>query len=446
MSVTADFSPAPPRTSSAATTQFVRAVAAAMPALLISFSAMVEPLLNLDMARGVYFGGVELEGESKTKLSLVVMPLFLFVALTLTALAPPRVPGRLLRVVAPGAALLVFACVSAVWGQAPVETLKLAAYQVILFGSLLLFVAVARDATQVARWVLLAFAVVMAVNLLAVVTRPAGLIGHQGIYFYKNTLGAAAGCAFLFGLFHLADARWRWRFVGGFTVFAALVCVLASQSKTALGLMLVGPALAVGLLVAARALRLGPFAATFAMGLCAAFAVVLVAAVLGASSDDVLNATWGDTTFTGRTFIWGFALDHWAQSPWIGNGYRGFWSLGQASPKHGSEIEFIRTIGSGHNGFVDMMLDLGVVGLALLVAFIASAYGAAGRLELRSIRHSLLYVSVVLFVVGRNAMESVILWSSFFDNLAFLLVAFLACYRDPASGSRASDPVTSRGA
>ena len=424
----ADLEGAAPRV--VVSTRLVRSLATIMPALLVSFSALVEPLLNLGMSRGVYFGGVELESESKTRLAQVVMPMFLVAALALAAMAPPRVPGRLLRVAAPAALLLLMALASTMWAQAPVNTLKLALYQVVLFTALLVFVAVARDAPAVVRWVLLAFAAVVAVNLVAVATRPAGLIGHQGIYFYKNTLGAAGGCAFLFGLFHIADPRWFWRLVAWFTVLGALVIVLASDSKTALALMLLTPVLAVGLLLARQALGLGPLASTVLIGACAAFALVGGTAMLGLGTDDVLNMTWGDTTFTGRTHIWGFVLDYWEASPWIGNGYRGFWSLGQASPKHGSEIEFIRTIGSGHNGFLDMMLDLGLVGLGLLVAFVLAAFAAAGRFSLRATRHSLLYLSVILFVAGRNAMESVILWSSFFDNLAFLLVAFLAAYRE----------------
>ena len=423
----------------AVSTGLVRTVAALMPALVISFSALIEPLVNLGTARGQYFGGVELEGESKTRLAQLVMPLFLLTALTLAALAPPRVPGRLLRVVTPAALLLAMALLSSVWAQDMANTLKLALYQAVLFAALLLFVTVARDGERVMRWVTLAFAAAVAANLVAVATQPAGDIGHQGIYFYKNTLGAAGGCAFLFGLFHVVDPRWRWRLVGWFTTVGAVVIVIASISKTALAMMLVAPVLAVGFLVASRVLSIGPMASTVLLALCGTGAFVVGLGVAGVDTDDVMVATYGGTTFTGRTFIWGFALDYWANAPWIGNGYRGFWGLGQASPKHGSEIEFIRTIGSGHNGYIDMMLDLGVIGLGLLVAFTLAAFSAAGRFALRPTRRSLLYMSVVLFVAGRNAMESVILWSSFFDNLAFLLVAFLACYREePRPRTRAA--------
>ena len=433
MSATTEASPFPARRPA----RTARAVAAALPAAMLGFTALLDPLVNFGLARGVQFGGVVLESESKTRLAELVMPLFFLASLALAVLAPPRASGRLLRVAAPGIALLVLACLSAVWARAPSQTLTFALYQGILFSSLLLFVCVARDPARVCRWVLAMFAATIAVNLATLVLFPPGPIGHQGIYQYKNTLGSAGGCAFLFGLFHLR-APGLWRPLGWFTAVGALVVTVASDSKTALALMLAAPLLAAGIMLGSRLLRVGPIFATFLLAGLGTFAVLVAAAVAGAGVEDVLLATYGDATFTGRTHIWAFALDYAREVPWLGNGYRGFWSLGLASPKHGSEIEFIRTIGSGHSGFVDIRLDLGLIGLALLVAFIAAAFLAATRFAARPSVRSLLYLSVILFATGRNAMESVILWSSFFDNLAFLLVAFLA-----AQAER-NEPATAR--
>lgn len=414
----------------------LRAAAAVLPAIIISYSALVDPLVNLDLARGQFFGGVAVESETKTRLARLVMPLVLLAAVGLALAARPSVPARLVRVAWPAAALLVMALLSAAWARAPSQTFTLAAYQVILFAALLICVAVARDPVRILRWVMAVFALVVAVNLVFVVTRPPTAIGHAGIYGFKNTLGGVGGCAFLFALFHVTDRSPLWRWLAWATVVGALAVTLASDSKTALALMIVAPLMAVGFFVCSKGLNLGPLTATLLLGALATSAVVTLATMAGLSADDILIATYGDTTFTGRTLIWGFALDYVDDALWIGNGYRSFWSIGPASPQHGSEIEFIRTIGSGHSGYVDMLLDLGIVGLTLLIVFALSAFLTASRLDLRPPRRSLLYVSVIVYVLGRNAMESVILWSSFFDNLSFLLVAFLAAYREPTARPR----------
>ena len=235
----------------------------------------------------------------------------------------------------------------------------------------------------------------------------------------------------VFRLFFQFERGLLTKAIACFTATGALALIIASDSKTALALMIMAPAIAISIYLSSRLLAIGPaVASTLVIGLCVS-GFVMISAATGFSVEDLMLVTYGDATFTGRTDIWSFIYTHIQQSPILGNGFRGFWSLGGASPKHGSEIEFIRTIGSGHNGFLDVTLDLGIVGLALLLAMIYAGFRAAGRIDVRPLHITLFYLSMILFSVGRNMMESVILWSTFFDNLSFLLVCFLACYNRP---------------
>lgn len=398
---------------------------------LLAFSALVDPLVNFGYARAQTFGGIELDGQSKTRLAGLIIPCFALVAMVAACLAPPRFPARLMRVAAPALLFLAMALASAAWSRGAGVTFEFAIYQIVLFGSLVVFVTVGGSPKRILDVVLALFAVVVLVNGGAVALREASDIGHTGIYQFKNSLGAAAGCAFLVGLFAMFEGGWLRRSVALFTTLGALLVAWQSESKTALALMLLAPSIAVAIWLAVRVLRIGAGVAFLLFAAIGSAALLLAVTVAASDSDGVLGALFGDVTFTGRTDIWSFALDYAWQSPLLGNGYRGFWALGLASPKHGSEIEFIRTIGSGHSGFVDTFLDLGLVGLLLLLGFIVAAFRMAGRFELRPASRSLFYVSVLLFVAGRNVMESVILWSSTFDNLLFLLVALLCAYREP---------------
>jgi O-antigen ligase len=158
--------------------------------------------------------------------------------------------------------------------------------------------------------------------------------------------------------------------------------------------------------------------------------------MLGFDMDDILLAIYGDTTFTTRTDLWSFIYGYIQQSPLLGHGFRDFWFPDASSPKLISPIHFIRQTGSSHNGFIEIMLDLGLAGLGLLILFILAALHMAGKFNLCPTHRSLFYLSVIVFVIGRNMMESVLLWSTFLDNLSFLLVSFLACYRESPSGMR----------
>lgn len=423
-----------------------RALAAFMPALVIGYSALVDPLINFDLAQGFQFGGVQVADTGKSRLvTKLIMPVFLGLALLTASLAKPVVPQGLRGVALPSVLLLVLACVSALWAKSPGDTLTLAAYQAVLYGSLLIFVAVANDPARVLRYVLLLFAVVVAANLVIVLLRPPGPDGHAGIYAHKNTLGAAGTCAMLFGVFGLYEGRLLSRAIAWFTAVGAAVLILASDSKTALALAVAAPLMAATIFWTSQLLALRPLLTTALILMLGVTGCIMLSLMIGFDTDDILLKTYGDTTFTGRTEIWAFMSSHIEKAPLLGNGFRGFWSLGAASPKHGSEIEFIRTIGSGHNGYLDMTLDLGLVGLGLLVLSLIAALSAAVKFQLRPISRSLLFLSVIIFALGRNMMESVILWSTFFDNLTFLLVGFLACFPERAvstvQGAAARAPV-----
>ncbi|MGH6915586.1 MAG: O-antigen ligase family protein, partial [Geminicoccales bacterium] len=71
-----------------------------------------------------------------------------------------------------------------------------------------------------------------------------------------------------------------------------------------------------------------------------------------------------DPTLTNRTIIWEKAADFGWERPWYGAGYGTFWEgrAGRLWLLHGSAI------GHAHNGFVDIWLQLGFIGAALMIA------------------------------------------------------------------------------
>lgn len=416
-----------------------RSFAALMPALVISYSALVDPLINFDAVQAVQFdlGPTSFETEAKsTFLTKIIMPAFLALSFLLAVLARPVMPNRLRVLAVPGVLLLSLAGISALWATLPMNTLTLAAYQAILYSSLLVFVAVADDPRRIMRYMLLLFALVVAVNLAALLLRPPGPIGHQGIYIFKNTLGAAAGCAFLFGLFNLFEGRLLWRIAAWFTTLGAVVLTVASDSKTAIALVIAAPVIATALYATSRSLALSSLlAGGLLLALCVS-GFITIGAMLGFDMADILMATYGDTTFTNRTDLWSFVYGQIQQSPLLGHGFRDFWFPDANILRHSSESHFIRVTGSSHNGFLESVLDLGLAGFGLLILFILATLHMAGKFDLRPTHRSLFYLSVIVFVIGRNMMESVLLWSTFLDNSSFLLVSFLACYRESPSGMR----------
>jgi O-antigen ligase len=76
-----------------------------------------------------------------------------------------------------------------------------------------------------------------------------------------------------------------------------------------------------------------------------------------------------DPTLTDRTVIWKVVLDI-QTNPFIGVGYESFW-LG---PRLQRVWQFFPGINEAHSGYIQMYLQLGFVGLFLLICFLVSTY------------------------------------------------------------------------
>jgi O-antigen ligase len=94
-------------------------------------------------------------------------------------------------------------------------------------------------------------------------------------------------------------------------------------------------------------------------------AVLLVSGLLSVVVDlDSMAGLLGrDATLTGRTNIWALALESAAERPLLGYGYSAFWNVATEANWISSTLHW--KIPHAHNGFIDLTLQLGLVGLAI---------------------------------------------------------------------------------
>jgi exopolysaccharide production protein ExoQ len=86
------------------------------------------------------------------------------------------------------------------------------------------------------------------------------------------------------------------------------------------------------------------------------------------------NFSYIDLTFTGRTEIWQFVWKSILQSPFLGTGYGAFWAIGDRSPALMRASEFVAQYTEAHNGYLDILVSLGTIGLLLTVAALVQPY------------------------------------------------------------------------
>ena len=181
----------------------------------------------------------------------------------------------------------------------------------------------------------------------------------KGLFFEKNQLGAHMARAALFGAFLLIMDRPYRVWWAGLTGLSVLL-VFLSTSKTSLLGLLIGLGILSIAAVMKRGMVFGLVTAWFGIILSAVFVGILV------STPELIVSILGrDLTLTGRTDIWITLVDFISERPLLGYGYGAFWDDGSNSGNWVREmVEWDAP--TAHNGWFEVTLALGLIGLALL--------------------------------------------------------------------------------
>ena len=239
----------------------------------------------------------------------------------------------------------------------------------------------------------------------------AELVGAwRGLSNHKNTFGALSCITALLWL-HAGFAReTNWiRALTGWTL--AAVCLLLSRSATSLIAAVLGSVLLLVLMCSPRDLR--PFSG-LAVGLIALFMMLYSLALLEIIPGlrvllvPVTALTDMDTSFTGRRYIWNIISEHLSQTPVWGTGYGAYW----AGPTPDSpSYEFVVRMagfypGSAHNGYLEILNDLGWVGLACLICYLLTYLSQSLRVYGADRRQGALYLVLFIQQAIANLSES----------------------------------------
>lgn len=249
----------------------------------------------------------------------------------------------------------------------------------------------------------------------------------RGLTNHKNGLGALA-CISLLLWWHAGLTRQVHVMAALTGGLLAGACLVLSRSSTALAtslLMLLfvlvalkGPVLLrryLPLLVVGLLLLIGLYALAI-LDIVPGMAT-LIAPITALSSKDA--------TLSGRTEIWAVLIDHIAQHPWLGTGYGAYWTAG---PVPGTDAyEMVKRMqgffpGSAHNGYLEVANDLGLVGLAMLLAYIAVLARQMLVLRRTESAQAALYLALLLQQAITNLSETH--WLSVL-SLDFLLMTLI---------------------
>lgn len=306
--------------------------------------------------------------------------------------------------------LLGIALASTFWSDVPGTTLRGSVFvgQITTFG---LYFAARYSLREQLKLLAVTFSVVVLLSIATALALPDyGVMTFQeggfhqgawrGIYIHKNGLGRMMVLSALVFLLSVNSSR-KYRSIAWAGFVLSIALIVLSTSKTALAILFIS----IALLPFYKALRWRS-----SLAICLAIATIFiggsVAVLLVSNAEAILGVFGRDLTLTGRTDLWAAVLDKIGERPWLGYGYGGFWRSWEG--ESAQVLSIVRWAAPhSHNGFLDLCLDLGLLGL-LTFAFIFLAVCWRSIICLRSIRTSegLLPIGYLTFLLLANLTES----------------------------------------
>ena len=197
----------------------------------------------------------------------------------------------------------------------------------------------------------------------------------RGLTAQKNQFGMLASFGVVFWLHALLSKEKKWWIAFPF-IGLSCACVLLSRSSTSLLATVLSTFFMLMVMVAPSSLR------RYMPYIVATFAVVVVVYALAVLNiipgthlllDPIAELTGKDMTFSNRAVIWDIIKEHIQLAPLLGSGYGAYWTgpvPSSASYTFLGRMYFYPS--ESHNGYLEIVNDLGFVGLICLLCYLVS--------------------------------------------------------------------------
>jgi hypothetical protein len=340
--------------------------------------------------------------------------IFWLAMVAITIVLAARNHSRLVKLIWPPhikwlLAFLAYCGASILWAFRPEFALTRFVLQVTMIVSIVLPAMLAKRSTDIMQGVFLCFALASFINIFFVLNQPpmyydtGEILGYPGYFSFKGLLGECAAITLLLSLRETLYPSFR-RVVGIVAAGIAIFLIFPSHSKGSLCFAIIAPCVAGITLAVGRKTRASP-------------AVVLLPIVLlyqvlvhTPSVNLVERMSWylyGNYNLSGRTVIWDFVRQEHALRPLLGWGFGSFWQVGADGPSLVDGGGWVSEMPSGHSGYWDTTLELGSIGYPFLIIFIMATLHALRRVQDRDPTRAWLLLSLALYVIITNMIESV---------------------------------------
>lgn len=324
--------------------------------------------------------------------------------------------------------LLFWTCISVIWSSAPWVTTR---HVIALCGTTLFSVYVVNNVGMQKYIKLLAISLLV-INIssyFVILFFPDIGIGHvvsaewKGIFTHKNHLGKAASLSVLiFFYLFLTVKKGKWVWFAGLLASAGLLAGGQSAAATIISVITI---IVMGAFYLAKKMPLLLWIMILGI-LVFLFLFLLLFPIPNGSQ--ILGYFGKDETLTGRTQLWDFSIHMALRKPWLGYGYGAFW-LGSKGPSSEAwaGMRMGMDITHSHNGFIEIALGVGGVGLFLSIAAYLQGIFRAIKFQSKKASgvHYAIYLFLLLWILPYNFTEQAFLYR---NNIFWVLFSSVVLY------------------
>ena len=238
----------------------------------------------------------------------------------------------------------------------------------------------------------------------------------RGPFGHKNGAGAMMVVLIFVGIFVARAVN----LTAGLIIIAGTAIFLPfTMSKSPMGLL----PLVLMLSFAVLWLRSAPAKYVLVIGAVVIANLLTVGTVTISAMDNLITSLMPDASYTGRDEIWLFAIENVLKKPITGFGFQAFWGTGDLLFNWGVNESWGLRASDAHNGYLNVAVMTGLVGLALTLVWVVLQPLA----DLSSIRAkyfdpalTMLFTQIWIFGLLLSSVESVLFSGG--DTLWFLMV------------------------
>jgi len=185
----------------------------------------------------------------------------------------------------------------------------------------------------------------------------------SGLWQQKNALGGNMFVGVIFGAMGFILSRQKWQYA--FCILVCGVCLVLSQSKTALFAALVGSYVCY---------VLSKFTTNRKLAVLSVYAAIVMSVllylVIKLTPEMFFGAIGKDETLTGRSDIWNLIFTLYDKSyAALGYGYCTYW-VSELSPAWMIKKQLMWQVPTAHNAWIEVLLGLGILGLTAVTGAI----------------------------------------------------------------------------